>query len=171
MNLQARFYWPTPFCGCCCTIWRLFLAMPRHYYLRPSFQAVSFLMPNICLYVLFPGPIAMVMDRNSIIPLAKGKGEQTQPMLYIRSAAGELVMYYSLKPTISWSLHQHAKLLHGQLAKIKWDPPPGDHLVCFKWTLQEQLVAVFEKGCVAVFDVHGHSVQRTFVLETSVREF
>ena len=43
----------------------------------------------------------MVMDRNSIIPLAKGKGEQTQPMLYIRSAAGELVMYYSLKPTIS----------------------------------------------------------------------
>ena len=61
--------------------------------------------------------------------------------------------------------------MHGQLAKIKWDPPPGDHLVCFKWTLQEQLVAVFEKGCVAVYDVHGKSIQRTLVLEASVREF
>ena len=58
-------------------------------------------MPNICLRLPFPGPIAMVMDRNSIIPLAKGKAEQTQSMLYIRSAAGELVIYHSLKPAIS----------------------------------------------------------------------
>ena len=39
----------------------------------------------------------MVVDRNSVIPLAKGKGEQKQPMLYIRSAAGELVIYYDRK--------------------------------------------------------------------------
>ena len=57
---------------------------------------------------------------------------------------------------------------YGAAAKVKWEPPPGDHLVCFKWTHQEELVAVFEKGCVAVYDVHGHSIQRTFVLEASV---
>ena len=50
---------------------------------------------------LFAGPIAMVVDRNSVIPLAKGKGEQKQPMLYIRSAAGELVIYYNRKRLIS----------------------------------------------------------------------